>query len=304
MNKRFASSVAILVCAMTLPGDVAAQVKPGIANKDDTGFTSTVEFDGTTNSAGQEYVLNSNVGYTFGKHFGMDVGVPYYIATAAATTTSSSNSGSGVGNPSVDLRWKFPGQRLNYGTVLTGAAPLGDKSLGVNTGHATFDWTNRFDREFNQVTPFFEVGFSNTTWNTRQFVRQYTSYGLNTHIRGGTEADIWKSISVGGAGYDIAPFGSQTLYAIGGHFGPNHQSGVTSPSGRGNAGAGSSSSSTATATGSADLAKDYGYSAWMDASLNRYMDAEIGYTRSASFDLNSISFSLGFNVGKFARRRK
>lgn len=300
MRNHFASGVAISICAIALTRIAAAQANPETAAKDETGFTSYVEFDGTTNSAGKEYVVNPNVGYSFTKHFGMDVGVPVYFATVAATTTTASSSASGVGNPTLDLRWKFPHQHLNYGTVLTGAAPLGDKSLGVNTGHASFDWTNHFDHVFNQVTPFLEAGFSNTTRNTRQFVRQYTSYGYNTHFRGGAEVDVWKFLSVGAAGYDIAPFGKQTLYAIGGHFGPNSHPGITAHPGRGGSSTGSTgtSSNSATVTGTASLAKDYGYSAWVDATLNRYMDAEVGYTRSASFDLNSISFSLGFNVGK------
>jgi len=86
----------------------------------------------------------------------------------------------------------------------------------VNTGHATFDWTNHFDHAFNRVTPFMEAGFANTTPDTRLFVRPYTSYGYNTHYRGGTEVDVWKFISVGAAGYDIAPFGTQTVTPRGG----------------------------------------------------------------------------------------
>jgi hypothetical protein len=291
MRNHFASGVVILICAIALPG--IAQSNPESAAKDETGFTSTVEFDGTTNSAGQEYELNSSVGYTFTKHFGMDAGVPIYFATASNSTTGST-SASGIGNPSVDLRWRFPNARVNYGTVLTGSAPLGSKSLGVNTGHATFDWTNHFDRAFNRVTPFMEAGFANTTPDARLFVRPYTSYGYNTHYRGGAEVDVWKSISVGAAGYDIAPFGTQTVTPRGGP-----------PASVGNPSAGKNPHvPTQTTTGSSSIAKDYGYSTWVDASLNRYMDAEVGYTRSASLDLNSVSFSLGFNLGKLARRGK
>ncbi len=102
---------------------------------------------------------------------------------------------------------------------------------------------------------------------------------------------MWKVISVGAAGYDIAPIGNQTLTSRGGkHFGPTGKPGL-----------GNSSSGSATVTGTSSLAKDYGYSAWVDATLNRYVDAELGYTRSASFALNSVSFSLGFNVGKLVR---
>jgi hypothetical protein len=288
MRNRFASGVVILICAIALPG--IAQSSPESTAKDETGFTSTIEFDGTTNSAGQDYELNTSVGYTFTKHFGMDAGIPFYFANASNSTTGST-SAIGIGNPSLALRWKFPNARLNYGTALTGSAPLGSKSLGVNTGHATFDWTNHFDHAFNQVTPFMEAGFANTTPDTRLFVRPYTSYGYNTHFRGGAEVDVWKSISVGAAAYDIAPFGTQTLIPR-----------------VGRSGVGSNGKNphvpTQTTTGSAGIAKDYGYAAAVDMSPSPYVDAEIGYTRSASFDLNSISFSLGFNLGKLAHRNK
>jgi len=193
-------------------------------------------------------------------------------------------TGSGMGNPTVDLRWKFPSSSLNYGSVLAGSAPLGDKSLGVNTGHATFDWTNRFDHSFNRLTPFVEAGLSNTIADTRLFVRPYTAYGYNSHFRGGAELDVWKSISVGAAGYDIAPFGNQTIIPRGRSNNPHIPS--------------------ATITGSSSLAKDDGFSIWVDASPNRYLDAELGFTRSAQLDLNTVSFSLGLNVGHLIRHRQ
>ena len=306
-------AIALLVCTVALPG--TAQSTPESAAKDETGFTSTLEFDGTSNSAGQEYVLNSNVGYTFTRHFGMGLAVPFYFATPSTFTTGT--SASGVGNPSLDLRWKFPNEQLNYATLIAVSAPLGDKNLGVNTGHATFDWTNHFDHAFNRVTPFGELGFSNTTADSRLFVRPYTSYGYNTHFRGGAEIDVWKIFSVGAAGYDIAPFGNQTLIPRGGRpfaaSAANARIGLpSSGAGTGNSGTGSTNSGsrgnhglpTQTTTGTSSIAKDYGYSTWLDASLNRYLDAEVGFTRSESFNLNSVSFSLGLNVGRLVRRSR
>jgi len=142
----------------------------------------------------------------------MDVGVPVYFVNASSSTTSAT-SGSGVGNPFVDLRWKYLRPAVNLASVVTGSAPLGDSKLGLSTGRATFDWTNRFDRSFSQLKPFLEAGFSNTASDSRLFVRPYTTLGLNTHFRGGAEFDIWKSISVGGAAYDILPFGNQTVFS-------------------------------------------------------------------------------------------
>jgi hypothetical protein len=57
-------------------------------------------------------------------------------------------------------------------------------------------------------------------------------------------------------------------------------------------------------TGTASIAADNGFSTWVDASLNKYTDAELGYTRSVHYDLNSVSFSIGLNVGRLLRGSK
>ncbi len=271
MRNRFISCFTVFIVTMFLAVSALAQAKPA---GQDTGFTSYVEFGGTTNSDGQVYELDSNVGYTFTQHFGMDLGVPCYFLNASSSTTGAT-SGSGVGNPSVDLRWKYLHPAVNFASVVTGSAPLGDSKLGLSTGRATFDWTNRFDRTFSQVTPFLETGFSNTTSDSRLFVRPYTTLGLNTHFRGGAEVDVWKSLSVGAAGYDILPFGNQTFF---------------------------SRATRKQTIGPADIARDNGFSTWLDASLTPYLDAELGYTRSVHYDLNSVSFSLGLNVGHLLRK--
>ncbi len=176
---------------------------------------------------------------------------------------------------------------------MTGSAPLADSKLGLSTGRATFDWTNRLDHSFSRVTPFLEAGFSNTTSDSRLFQRPYTTLGLNSHFRGGAEADVWKSISVGAAAYDIQPFGNQTV------FQPRDRNTgwkrrrryartelPVQPANHRNG----------------DIARDNGFSTWVDASLTPYLDAEVGYTRSVHYDLNSVSFSLGLNVGHLLRR--
>jgi len=271
MRNRRISCLTVFIATIFLTASALAQAKPAAQ---DTGLTSYVEFGGTTNSDGQVYELDSNVGYTFTQHFGMDLGVPFYFVNPSSSTTGTT-SGSGVGNPSVDLRWKYLHPAINFASVASGSAPLGDSKLGLSTGRATFDWTNRFDRTFSQVTPFLEAGFSNTTSDSRLFVRPYTTLGLNTHFRGGAEVDVWKSLSAGAAGYDIAPFGNQTFF---------------------------SRATRKQTIGPADIARDNGFSTWLDASLTPYLDAELGYTRSVHYDLNSVSFSLGLNVGHLLRK--
>jgi hypothetical protein len=281
--------ISFALALSTLTGVAAAQSKP--AAPAETGFTSNLQFGGTSDSDGQVYELDSSVGYTFTKHFGMDVGMPVYFVSASSSTTGST-SANGIGNPSLDLRWKFPHDTFNYGTVLSGSAPVGDSKQGLSTGRATFNWTNRFDRSFSQVTPFVEAGFSNTTSDTRLFHRPYTTLGDNVHLAGGAEVDVWKSISVGGSLYDILPFGNQTVFSR-----------ITGASGNGGTVSHKRNfENNQQTTGRADIARDNGFSTDLDFSPNAIIDVDLGYTRSMHYDLNAISFSIGVNVGHLAHR--
>jgi len=57
-------------------------------------------------------------------------------------------------------------------------------------------------------------------------------------------------------------------------------------------------------TGGADIAKDNGFAALVDANPTPYLDMELGYTRSVHYALNSVSFGVGVNVGYLARRNR
>jgi hypothetical protein len=112
----------------------------------------------------------------------------------------------------------------------------------------------------------------------------YTAYGYNSHFRGGAELDVWEPISVGVAGYDIVPFGNQTIIPRGRSNDPHIPSQKI--------------------TGRASLAKDDGFSMWVDGSPNRYLDAELGFTRSVPLDLNTVSFSIGLNVASLMHKSR
>ena len=56
--------------------------------------------------------------------------------------------------------------------------------------------------------------------------------------------------------------------------------------------------------GGADLAKDHGYSTWIELSKGSDINFQLGYTRSAGYDLNSVFFSVGFNVSSLIRKNR
>lgn len=266
---------------------IASAQSPSPSAIEDKGITSYVEFGGTSNADGQLYRLDSSFGYKFNQHFTTDVGLPIYFIRSSGTTGVSEN---GIGNPYLDLKFKVLNPSLNFGSVLTGYAPLADSKKGLSTGRATFDWTNRVDHSFSSLTPFADIGLSNTTLDTRLFIRPYTTLGMNTHFEGGTTLDLGRSVSVGASGYDIVPFGQQTVFS-------KVTPGAAQASSHGHAFLNNQQT-----TGTADIAKDNGFSTWVDLTPKPYVDLELAYTRSMNFDINSVSFTIGMNVGYLAHR--
>ena len=269
-----------------LAGAGAAQSAPKPAVKDEAGFTYYATFEGTTDSDGQVYAFSPSVGYNFNRRFGVDFAVPFYFVRASTSLGGTSNNG--IGNPSLDLRFKALSSTVNFASVVTGTAPVGNSKKGLSTGRGTYDWTNHFDHAFDSITPFGEVGVSNTVADTRLFLRPFTALGFNTHVQGGANYDLWKFVSVGASGYAILSSGQQTIFSkvvLGRSMGHGH-----------------AFENNQQTTGGADLARDHGFSAWVDANPAPYLDMELGYTRSVNYDLNAVSFGIGVNVGYLARR--
>src|SRR5260370_42666954 len=86
-------------------------------------FTWIEQFDGSSNTEGQVMLLDSSVGYLFGRHLLVDAGVPVYFIRASATTASgasTTNSFTDLGDVYGQVRLSFPTPALNFKTKLTG----------------------------------------------------------------------------------------------------------------------------------------------------------------------------------------
>ena len=113
MIKRFKAAPALVLLFVTLAGAAGAQSVPKPALKNDTGFTSYAAFEGTSDGDGQVYALNPSIGYNFSRHFGMNLGVPFYFVSASSSLGGTSSNG--IGNPSLDLRF---GSRIRWSALL------------------------------------------------------------------------------------------------------------------------------------------------------------------------------------------
>jgi hypothetical protein len=282
----------ILRSSLCIP-DLRAQTIPvESAHGTDLGWQWVEQFAGSVNADGQIMALTSSGGYNFSSHLGLVAGLPVYFVhnasstTAISTTTATtSTSVNGIGDVFAGFRLSFPNAAANYRMALTGSAPSGDSSKGLSTGHATYDWTNHFDRSFGHWTPFADLGLANSVPST-VFFQQFTSLGHLVHFEGGTSISLIGPLSASASFYDFAPWGSQQVFSrLVRKGGP--------PAGAGSHGRVYELNQQT--TGSADLTRDNGFNFGVDARMS-FFDLWAGYTHSVHFDLNVVSFGIGLNM--------
>lgn len=294
MLKRFRYAVLVLL--------TGANLFAQSAESDDSarGFTFYERFQGSVNTLGAVNDLDSSVGYKFNSHFGIDGGLPVYFVHAANSATgttvagaTSPTSANGIGNVYGQLRLTLANPVLNYESTVTGTAPTGDKAIGFSTGHATIDWSNYFDHSFSSLTPFGTVGLANSVSDTMFFVRPYTTYGLVTHVEGGARYRLARILSVGASLYDVAPSGQQTVIS---RIVKANQGSVSSN--RKNHGVFETAGVT---TGSSDIAKDHGFSTWVQVQPLKTLGFYGGYSHSTQYSLNTVFFGVNLNLGSAVR---
>jgi hypothetical protein len=248
---------------------------PKVASKDgdeQQGFTWTETYEGSGNSDGFVSDVNSTVGYIFGKHFAIDMGVPYLFINPSTSKTGAT-SASGMGNPYLGLRYSAKGTALDFSTSLNSAIPIASTAKGLSTGHVTVDWSNHFAHGFDLFTPFIDFGLGNSIPDTRFLHRPYTSYGSLAHFEGGSEVDLGNKFRVTASGYYILPWGPQQIFL------------------RGN------KSSSGPTKGGVSLTRDDGINLGVDYNLIRSVDLSGGYSRSVYSAFNTFSFGIQVNVG-------
>ncbi len=272
------------------------------AAEPEQGWSFLSRFQGSSNTLGQVYRLDAAARYDFNRYFSVAAGLPFYFVSASGdSSTGSLNSGSGLGNAYLVLRLAVQNPAVNYSSTLTGTAPTGDASKGFSTGRATIDWSHHFDRSFGRTTPFAIVGIANTVSDTDFFTRPYSTLGWVGHFEGGLYYALAPRVSAGASAYAITPTGDQKVFSrvIARQEGispvePPPFSPVRTPRG--------GFETESLTEGSAEIARDNGFSAWLGANLSRHLGVGIGFTRSVPFDLNTFSFGVGINVGHIVRK--
>jgi hypothetical protein len=285
----------VVFCSCALVPGLRAQtpVRESSSERTDIGWQWIEQFAGSSTTDGQVMALTSSGGYNFNSHVGLVTGIPIYFVDNSSSTTTTTTTASSTGTTSVNgigdifagLRLSFANPAVNYRMALTGAAPTGDSSKGLSTGHFTYDWTNHFDRSFGRLTPFADLGLANSVPNTL-FFRQFTSLGHLMHFETGAGFDLFGPLSFSTSFYDIAPWGSQQVFS---------RLVTKGGSAAGTGSHGRVYEMNQQTSGGTDLTSDHGFNFGLDARM-RMFDVWAGFTHSVHFDLNVVSFGIGVNM--------
>ncbi len=255
----------------------------GAAPEEERGWSFSQRFQGSSNAAGVVMKSNSTVGYDFNQYIQTYAGMPFYFARPKSSSFSS-----GPGNAFFGFLVNVNNDSLKYSSDLVATAPTGDQDRGFSTGHATVDWTNTFSKTLSSVTPFGSIGAANTVSDTSFFVRPFTSKGAVVHFEGGALFSVAPRFTLGASGYGLQASGEQQVVSkvvkkTGTTVTSNQSKGVFQER--------------YLTVGSSGIANDRGFSTWVSFRADAKSDFQIGYSRSATYQLNSLFFGMGFRVG-------
>ena len=249
------------------------------------------------------FKLDTTAGYRFNSHFEITAGLPVYsVQVPGDTLEDSFSSKTGIGNFYVNLRVMAESSGFYFSSSLRGTAPTGNEEEGFSSGRGTFDWNNYFEYSTGKWAPFGSAGVASSISDTHFFTRPFTSLGLVGQIEGGLLFNPAWWIGLGGSGYAVVPSGDQKIYS---RLFEGQGSMMNSP---GPAGSGTANrrrmvfEDTRYAVVEADSVRDHGFSGWIDIYPVPDIALEFGYSRSVSYEYNTIFFSARFDLAGMIRK--
>jgi len=258
---------------------------------------------GTSGDSVWVFKLDTTTGYRFNRHFEITAGLPvYFVQVSDGTFDDDISSKSGIGNFYVNLRVMAESSGFYYSSSLRGTAPTGNEEEGFSSGRATFDWNNYFEYSTGKWAPFVSAGIANSISDTHFFTRPFTSLGLVGQFEGGLLFDPTWWVGFGGSAYAVVPSGDQKIYS---RLVGSSESMMDSPNSEGSESANRRRRAFEDAHYTvieADIARDHGFSGWIDMYPLPDVALEFGYSRSVSYEYNTFFFSARFDLAGMIRK--
>ena len=292
-----AMACACLMIAAMVAGASEARAQAWPSGRANRGMNLYETINGSSSPSGSVFSMSNALGYDFSQILGMDITVPIYFVLPPTKRNGFAGAATGLGNLSVDGRLVLETPVVDYLPTLTIAFPTGSTTKGFSTGTVTYDLDNRFEHQFGLLTPFFDVDVGNSLNNgsssiRRHIQRPYLTLGKVANFMVGSEVHLTDRLTVSGDVYEVLPWGPQTMFSR-----------IVLP---GSIGKGGKHNRTfeifQRQVGGARLISDDGFDASVGFSPTRSIDLTLAFNRSIHYALNTLSFSVGFNISQILSR--
>jgi hypothetical protein len=278
---------------MLFAGASAARAQALPSGRANRGIKLYETFAGSSSSSGSVFNLTNTLGYDFTGQMGVDISVPIYYVRPPANN-GFAGSAAGLGNLSMDGHLALELLFVDYSPTATVSFPTGSTAKGYSTGSVTYDLDNRFEHDFSRVTPFFDVDVGNSLNNgssptrRRQIQRPFITLGKVANFMVGSDVHLTDRWTVSADAYKVVPWGPQTVFSR-----------IVLPGSVGKGGAHNRGFEVAQKqVGGANLVSDDGADASVAFSPTHSIDLTLAFDRSFHYALNTISFSVGFNISQ------
>lgn len=235
------------VLLLSGPALMAQGNQSGANSTEGAGATASEIFSGSSNAISGMLKTDTNIGWNFTQHFGVDVGVPYMFNTRPGIFAGTSGRLGYVNYPYVNCTYFFgcyygvatssriwtgelgdvyadahyvrPYRGYNFATYLTGDAPTASFRKGLTSGRAQWDWFNHVDTNLHGFDPFVNFGMANGRMDQHFMPRPYDTdlpfrtFGYLADFEGGVQYKLWKRIGIGYSVWDVLPMGPQRIFS-------------------------------------------------------------------------------------------
>jgi hypothetical protein len=282
------------------------------------GPTAFVQWAGSHSPLGAVTSLTEDLGYNFTSHIGADIGLPLYTTRTPFSiyTDKDWRYTTILGTPYIDVRYTTKTRSgVNLTTILTGAFGL-DSIRTYSTGRTILDWYNHFDHEFKPLgptltyTPFLNFGAGNGTFDRAVMAspystcRPYETFGYIANGEFGGTFTYRRIYKLSGSVHALLPMGPQKVFSR-----------LVSPDSL-IAGDGShdrffdrffetisplaldylcTPTSAIYCNTTSVIARDNGFSTWLEVKRFRNFSIEVGYTRSVHYAYDSAFLMLTYD---------
>lgn len=296
--------IAVLIALLCLPvSSVWAQALH--SGRAGSGISLYEAIDGSSSPSGSLLRISNDVGFNFRRMLGVDLVLPIYFVIPPVQQNGFSPATPSLGSLAIGAHVSLPLPLVEYTPALTIAFPTGSVSKGLSTGTVTYDLDNHFQHGFGLVplAAFLDADVGNSLNNGNGPYRSrvqlpFLTFGKLAELKAGAEFHFLDDLTVSADGYDVIPWGAQTMYSC-----------ILRPGSVGTGGTHNRAYELFPITdGGPGLTRDDGYEVAVGYAprhfLNlRFLDFTAGYSHSVHYDLNTLSLGIGLNVSQLLSRR-